>query len=196
MVWKGDNYIARYKNCVGRSPKMFFLSSHWIRALSPSPLSQHHSYLFLWLPSLYVAGISKPPPSACRYYCRARLLESMAGMSFKHSLWAVKILFMYSQKRNCAASIPISTFMCLWVICIFPRSVLIFSCSRISRPNLRIYKSLTATWMWKLRMRPRNPYSGSICFEFSVLSLCSVMRERGGPLRQQQKMLGPLHSHD
>ncbi len=36
-------------------------------------------------------------------------------------------------------------------------------------------KSLSDTWMWKLRLRPHNSYSVNICFEFSVLCLCSVM---------------------
>ena len=86
---------------------------------------------------------------------------------------ATKIPFMYSFSGNCAASVPISSFMCLWAIHIFPGSVNIFSCSRIGRPILGIYKSLTDTWMKKLGLRPRNSISGNICFESSVLCLCS-----------------------
>ncbi len=72
----------------------------------------------------------------------------------------MKILFLYSFSGNCAASVPISTFMCLWAIYLSPGSV-------------HIYKSLTDTWMWKLGLWPRNSFSGNICFEFTVLVLCS-----------------------
>jgi hypothetical protein len=87
---------------------------------------------------------------------------------------ATKILFMYSQKRKCEASFPISTFMCLGAIYIFPRSVHKFSCCRIGRPILGIYKSLTDTWTWKLGLRPRNSFSENIYLDFSVLCLCSA----------------------
>ncbi len=90
------------------------------------------------------------------------------------SCTATTIPFMYSQKRNCAASVPISTFKCLWAIYIFPGSVHIFACSRIDRPIVGIYKSLTDTWMWKLRLRLFNSFSGNICFEFSVFCLRSL----------------------
>jgi hypothetical protein len=55
-----------------------------------------------------------------------------------------------------------------------PRIGPLISCSRIGRSIVGIYKQLTDTWMLKLRLRPRHSFSGNICFEFSVLVLCSV----------------------
>ncbi len=40
---------------------------------------------------------------------------------------------------------------------------------------VRIYKSLTDAWMWKLGPRPRYFFSGNICFEIKVFCLCSVV---------------------
>ncbi len=36
-----------------------------------------------------------------------------------------------------------------------------------------MYKSLTDTWTWESGLWPRNSFSGNICFQFSVLVLCS-----------------------
>ncbi len=78
---------------------------------------------------------------------------------------------------NCAASVSISTFMYLWAIYIFPRSVYIFSCRRIGISVVGTYKSLTDTWMWILGLWPRNSFSVNILFEFLALVLCNVISD-------------------
>ncbi len=57
---------------------------------------------------------------------------------------------MYSFSWNCVASVPVSTFLCLWVIYIVPGSVHIFGCSKIDRLIMEIYKSITEIWLQEL----------------------------------------------
>ncbi len=56
-----------------------------------------------------------------------------------------------------------------------PRIGLHISSSRVGRPIVGIYKSLTDAWMWKLGLRPRYSFFGNICFEISVFCLCSAL---------------------
>jgi hypothetical protein len=53
----------------------------------------------------------------------------------------------YFQNRFIMFCLPISTFMYLSAIYIFPGSVCLFCCSQIGRLILGIYTSLTDTWM-------------------------------------------------
>jgi hypothetical protein len=83
---------------------------------------------------------------------------------------------MYSFSGNCAASVPISTFMCLWAIYIFPGSVHIFSCNRIDRPIVGTYKSLTDTWIWEIGTEAAQFLLWEYLLWISVLCLCSAIK--------------------
>ncbi len=55
-----------------------------------------------------------------------------------------------------------------------PRIGLHISSSRIGRPIVGIYKSLSDVCMWKLGLRPRYSFSGNICSGISAFCLCSA----------------------
>jgi hypothetical protein len=69
----------------------------------------------------------------------------------------VALLF---QNRIIMFCLPISTFLYLRAIYIFPGSVCLFCWSQIARSILGIYKSLTDTWMQELGSRLRSFISG------------------------------------
>jgi hypothetical protein len=77
-----------------------------------------------------------------------------------------KIRNKYFQKRNCTATVTISTFMCLWLIYIFQRLICLFCCRKICGLILGIYNTRTDTWMWKLGLRPRNSQKGIHKWDF------------------------------
>ncbi len=77
-----------------------------------------------------------------------------------------KIRFMHFQRWNCAASFPIPTFMYLWAIYLFPGLVFLFSCSKICRRILGIYKSFTNTWMWKWGDKTLNFFFNNKAVQF------------------------------
>ncbi len=121
--------------------------------------------------TVFAPSYEMGPPPLSRPQASVPPLEPKGGILCT----ATKIPYMYFFSGNSAASAPISTFMCLWAVCIVPGSS-----SRRGRPIVEIYKWLIDAWMWKLGQRPRYSFSGNICFEISVFCLCSV-RGWGSP---------------
>ncbi len=104
---------------------------------------------------LWGSNFCKNPRKSASLPCPFKSLSSPCpGPHCKDKM--PKILNKYSQKKNIGASVPISTFMCLWANYIFPRWVCLFCWRKyVRRLILGIYKSLKDTWMWKLGVRPR-----------------------------------------
>ncbi len=107
------------------------------------------------------------PSKGCLSEKYISCLEGRALWNSTTECTGTKIPFMCSFSGNCPASVPISTFMCLWTIYIYiSRISPHISSSSIGRSTVGMFKSLTDTWMWKLGLWPRNSFSGNICFQF------------------------------
>jgi hypothetical protein len=50
--------------------------------------------------------------------------------------------------------------------------------------------------MWKFGLWPRNSFSGNICFEFSVLVLCSEAFANFAYSERQRRSFLPLHGEE
>ncbi len=114
--------------------------------------SSPYTILWLYRPASWAGSRAGLPVSY--YVCLSAILERRPKQNRKlkyaiqtcvqcmFNLTATKIPCVYSFSENCAASVPISTCMCLWPIYILG-SVYIFGCNKIDKPILEIYKSLT-----------------------------------------------------
>ncbi len=95
----------------------------------------------------------------CRNDLESKILRQLRGdglprcLTAKINHAATKFHLCIPIPRKGFARPPQSHFphSCVWFKCIFPGSVLLFSCCRTGRPMVGIYKSLTETWMRKLR---------------------------------------------
>jgi hypothetical protein len=88
-----------------------------------------------------------------------------------------------SQKGNCAASVLFSTFIYLWAIYLFPRSVCLFGCRKIGGSIIVVYKweygPTIPHWLWNmgpmqylsLGHRNMGPYHTGFGIWSSYLSL-------------------------
>ncbi len=88
-----------------------------------------------------------------------------------------KIRNIYFQKRNCAATVLISTFMCLWAISIFPPSICLFCCRKrcVDRSWEYINRSQTHECGNWLGLRPRDSQKRNTKMEFSLQCFINVI---------------------
>ncbi len=121
--------------------------------------------------------------------CILSIILLWTSFGLQHAHTAKKIRFLYSQKRNCAASVPISTFIFLRAIYIFPRSAHLFFCSRIgmryNKRRRRIGRPIVEI-QYHQGLRPHSFISGNICLEFLVHCLCSAAPSTEPSLDQDQ----------
>ncbi len=151
----GRPYLERKKT--ERGPIFFFAVVLFVSD-SPYELSQHIPIYSFSL------GLSS---TVCVLHVRTASLQMKGPVRIRYK--CLVTVYVFPERQLCNVQPPyfqnwiiifcltIPTLIYLWEIYIFPGSVCcLLCCLQICGPILGIYESLTDTWMWKLRLRPRN----------------------------------------
>ncbi len=125
-------------------------------------------FFFLKIPEILSSGLSAYM-SNCKQNYDVHLLYKLGVLVF---YTATAIPFIYSFSGNSAtSSAPISTFMCLWAIYIFPGSVYIFPPAEQADPSwesiIHLQTHECGNWDWG----PDIPFLGIFVSNFRHLSL-------------------------
>ncbi len=155
----------------------------YVYLISRGSVCQFHWHLFLFanLPILFLslkAHLGRPGHHSSRL---------MSCLHYKDTI--PKIQNKYSQKRNSEASVPISTFMCLWAIYIFP-TVSLPTCIMLQEnmwtnpgniliPHRHMIVKIGTE-------RPHNSFSGNTEMGFSFQCMAVTTADRGVWLVQRE----------
>jgi hypothetical protein len=128
--------------------------------LSVAPIHpwQSESGHILVMQGAFIHGAYRPRDVSYKDTSKERFLQGANHTLLRHDTENSKQICPEKKLRGLSPNVQMCERFILYIPWI---GLSILCCRKICAPILRIYKSLTDTWMWKLGLRPRNSFFGN-----------------------------------